>query len=177
MSWGVFITVGITLIFLSKIKSFQLPWELSNLHENFPTTMRTFQLPWELSNFGETLQLHIYQRTVPRRCLRLDCYHVIRNKHSETYLPRTVCDEPFNFMTYFMWHKLCHIHVANVTELLGDMVITKTSPNFPITEWPISDWQSQLQFLHLFLAFISAFRVGSDRPQKDALSPEIRPLQ
>ena len=154
VSWGVFIEVGITLIFLSKIKS--------------------FQLPWELSNFGETLQLHIYQRTVPRRCSRLDCYHGIRNKHSKTYLPRTVCDEPFNFMTFFMWYKLCHIHVANVTELFGDMVITKTSPNFPITEWPISDWHYNCNFE---LALISAFRVGSHRPRKDALSPKIRPLQ
>ena len=65
--------------------------------------------------------------TVPCWCLKLDCYHGIRYKHSETYLPRTVFDEQFNLKTF-----LCHIlyltHVTNVTVLWGRRIIIKLSP-------------------------------------------------
>ena len=49
--------------------------------------------------------------TEPCWCLKLDCYHEIRYKHSETYLPRTVFDEQFNLKTFFMSHFIfdtCH---------------------------------------------------------------------
>ena len=65
--------------------------------------------------------------TEPCWCLKLDCYHGIRYKHSETYLPRTVFDEQFNSKTF-----LCHIlyltDVRNVTVLWGRRIIIKLSP-------------------------------------------------